>query len=33
MDNPKMTYFDQEDVLHLVFSNEAEYNMWKSPQI
>jgi uncharacterized protein YuzE len=26
MNNPKMTYFEQEDVLHLVLSNEAEYN-------
>jgi len=26
MNKPKMTYFDKEDVLHLVISDEDEYN-------
>jgi uncharacterized protein YuzE len=26
MNNPKMTYFEQEDVLHLMISDEPEYN-------
>jgi uncharacterized protein YuzE len=26
MNNPKMTYFEQEDVLHLVLSDDAEHN-------